>query len=78
MADEWNMHMEYFWKNTDVDKHQVLIEKPVPLPLSPPKIPHRFAWIYPGPLQWICRGYMKNGQYYLTRNVMIYAGHWLS
>jgi hypothetical protein len=57
-----------------MDTHQVR----VPVPLCPPKIPHRLAWVQRGPLQWIGPGYMKIGQYYLTRNVMIYTGHLLS
>jgi hypothetical protein len=48
------------------------------VPLCPPKIPHRLAWVEPGPPQWNGPGYMKIGQYYLTRNVMIYTGHLLS
>jgi len=74
MEDEWNTHMEHFWKDTDVDKHQI----PVPVPLCPPKSPHRLAWVEPGHLQWVGLGYMKIGQCYLTRNVMIYTGHLLS
>jgi len=69
----WNIFGTRFL-STDVDKHQT----PVPVPLRPPKIPHTLAWVEPGPLQWISPDYMKIGQYYLTRNVMIYTDDLLS
>jgi hypothetical protein len=39
------MIMEYLWKNTDREKlkYWVTWTKPVPVPLSPPKIPHTLA-----------------------------------
>ena len=37
------MIMEHWW-NDDMEKTEVLKEKPVPLPLCPPHISQRLAW----------------------------------
>ena len=35
--------MEHWWNEIDREKTEVLGEKPVPVPLYPPQIPHELA-----------------------------------
>jgi len=39
---EWGM--EHLWNDTDGGKPEVLGEKTVPVPLSPPQISHWLTW----------------------------------
>jgi hypothetical protein len=36
--------MEHRWNEIDQGKTDVFVEKPVPVPLCPPQIPHVLTW----------------------------------
>jgi hypothetical protein len=36
--------VERWWSDNDSGKTEIFGEKPVPTPLDPPQIPHRFTW----------------------------------
>jgi len=38
------MSMQHWWNENDWGKPMSLEEKPVPVPLRPPQIPHGLAW----------------------------------